>query len=444
MRLVRPDGKSRSWVVGTILVGLLAGADSARADEKPSHITWHTDYTQAMGLAEQQGRSLLIYYYQPGKNACGDCFDCLAKTNETVARRLHDFVCVRLSMSATIRMDGKEVKLLDHPAFARLGGKPGIAILELAHKDSPNYGSVAKELPFDEEQGLARKLAVFFGGTSGANTQRKASGSQGQRWLTDYAQGVESARKQGKLLLIHFHGSQEDELQRQFESDTLSNPAVQEGLAQYVCVRLANDVTIEAEDGKTVRLLDSAAFAEMLGRPGIAILDFAHRDAPYFGEVVSMFPLLERHPYTSERMAEILRLPPGTLTQRTLIYAVRVHAERPQSAQGQRDTYLSEEAQSHAQYQAQIRVQGHHQWGSRFQRILGHLPLGLTASEVCAESWPGEHLLEAAIECVRCWRLSSGHWSKVSRPHPVYGYDMKLGSNGIWYATGIFGEGMLR
>jgi hypothetical protein len=64
----------------------------------------------------------------------------------------------------------------------------------------------------------------------------------------------------------------------------------------------------------------------------------------------------------------------------------------------------------------------------------------MTASEVCAESWPGENLVEAAVECVRCWRLSQGHWSAVRAAHRLFGYDMKRGSNGIWYATGIFGR----
>ncbi len=57
--------------------------------------------------------------------------------------------------------------------------------------------------------------------------------------------------------------------------------------------------------------------------------------------------------------------------------------------------------------------------------------------EVCAESWGGQHLVEAAIECVRCWRLSSGHWSAVCARSRFFGYDMKLGANGVWYATGI-------
>ena len=64
----------------------------------------------------------------------------------------------------------------------------------------------------------------------------------------------------------------------------------------------------------------------------------------------------------------------------------------------------------------------------------------LVSREVVAESWPGESLLDAAIECVRCWRTSAGHWEGVSAPHAEYAYDMKLGSNGVWYATGIFGD----
>jgi hypothetical protein len=139
-------------------------------------------------------------------------------------------------------------------------------------------------------------------------------------------------------------------------------------------------------------------------------------------------------------MAVILDLPSGTLTQRTLIYAVRTHPDRPASTEGAFDVYLASEAQSHSEHQARIRLQGHHNWGHRFHRINGKLPHGLLACEVCAESWPGENLVEAAVECVRCWRLSSGHWSAVRAKHAVYAYDMKRGSNGVWYATGVFGR----
>jgi hypothetical protein len=144
--------------------------------------------------------------------------------------------------------------------------------------------------------------------------------------------------------------------------------------------------------------------------------------------------------YTPEQLEVIANLPPGTPTQRALIYAIRIHPDAPASTNGTFDPMLAKEAESHSLHQARIQRQGHHNWDARFRRINAVLPAGLVACEVCAESWPGESLVEAAIECVRSWRTSSGHWRAVRTACPVYGYDMKRGSNGVWYATGIFGQ----
>ena len=54
-----------------------------------------------------------------------------------------------------------------------------------------------------------------------------------------------------------------------------------------------------------------------------------NKDSDYYGQVVSVFPFLNDRVYTADQVREILDLPPGTLTQRTMIYAVRTHPERP-------------------------------------------------------------------------------------------------------------------
>ncbi len=264
--------------------------------------------------------------------------------------------------------------------------------------------------------------------------------SDGVEWLDDYLEGIAAARQRRRMLLIFFTGPEDDADSRRFWDETLTDPRVEANLDDYVCVRLPLNAEAEIE-GNTIRLLKHRAFREMLGRPGVAIVDYRNRDDEFYGQVVSTFPLTRKLWYTPEKMAVILELPAGTLTQRTLIYAVRTHPDKPQSTDGSVNVMLTAEARSHSQHQARIRLQGHHQWGSRFAKITRLLPRGLIATEVCAESWPGESLVEAAIECVRCWRLSSGHWAKVRAPHREYGYDMRRGSNGIWYATGIFGQG---
>lgn len=257
-------------------------------------------------------------------------------------------------------------------------------------------------------------------------------------WHRDYAEAMTVAEQQNKMLLVYFCGGCDADRCTRFKTETLEDVSVCRRLQEYVCVQVPMDAKITV-GGKEVTLLEHEAFQEMLGQPGIAIIDYRTSDAKLRGYVVSMFPITERLWYTPERMAVILELPPGTLTQRTLIYAVRIHSEHPASTDSDPSPYLFDEAESHSQHQADIRLQGHHQWDSRFHRIVSRLPGGLSAKEVCAESWPGEHLVEAAIECVRCWRLSDGHWNAVRSPNRCFGYDMKRGNNGIWYATGIFG-----
>ncbi len=259
-------------------------------------------------------------------------------------------------------------------------------------------------------------------------------------WHSSYAKAMDVAEKQGRMLLIYFCDPGNDEPCRRFKAETLDDPDVCDKLREYVCVRIPLDAAIKI-DGEDVVLLEHRSFKEMLGKPGIAIADFANAGADHYGHVVSTFPITKKLWYTPERMVTILTLPPGTLTQRTLIYAVRIHPDKPSSTDGRVDSRLAGEAEKHSRYQARIRRQGHHHWDRRFRRINTRLPRGLVACEVCAESWPGENLVEAAVECVRCWRLSEGHWSAVRAFHRVYGYDIKRGPNGIWYATGIFGKG---
>jgi hypothetical protein len=256
-------------------------------------------------------------------------------------------------------------------------------------------------------------------------------------WQTNYAKATAVAEGANKMLFIRFHDSAADGPSQRLKTEALDDPQVRGKLQDYVCLQLPVDAKITVQ-GKSVVLLEHEAFREMLGKPGIAIVDYRTSDAKLRGLVTSQFPVTDTLRYTPEQMAVILTLPPGTLTQRTMIYAVRIHPDRPASTDGKMLPTLLEEAQSHSQYQANICVQGHHFWESRFHRIRSRMPrrAGLPR-EVCAESWGGENLVDAAVECVRCWRLSSGHWSAVSSPSRFYGYDIKRGGNGVWYATGI-------
>lgn len=256
-------------------------------------------------------------------------------------------------------------------------------------------------------------------------------------WRSDYAETLAAAEAEQKLALLWFVDERWSDGDTAFERVVLREPGIAARLsARFVAAKLLL-ATNSREGNETSKLLDHAAFAEMQGQPGFAILDMTDKTSPLHRRVVSILPFRGAYP-APDKLAVLLDLPQGTLTQRTLIYAIRTHRERPASTAGEWSPLLAHETASHSTYQARIALQGHHQWESRFHAINAKLPGGLLAQEVCAESWPGQSLLDAAIECVDSWRQSPGHWEAVRTRPEFFGYDMQRGRNGVWYATGIF------
>jgi len=255
-------------------------------------------------------------------------------------------------------------------------------------------------------------------------------------WHNNYADAVNVATREKKMLLVYFSERRINAVHQAFARTTLGDPRVARELSKnYVLCRVVDREKI-LFSRRRAALLDHPAFAEMQQRPGIAILDFAHEKAEYYQQVVSAFPFTPGMYHNAASMLTILALPAGSLTQRTMIYVVRTHPDRPQSTLGQFHPVLADQAKAHSVRMASMRNQGHHNWGSRAQQIsyqIGDMP-----QEIVAESWPGETLLEACRDCVDSWRQSSGHWRQVRSRHGIFGYDIHKGQNGIWYATGIF------
>ncbi|MEJ5340934.1 MAG: hypothetical protein WHT09_05145 [Thermogutta sp.] len=434
----------------------------------------HTRYATAYPVARDHRKVLLVFFTDE-------------TSSEEAAKALSELwspfktACeaVIVQPNEKIRTVRGDITLRDDPAFAELGKQPGLAIISFlkSPEENDDFGKVVATFTCDEQHGFSptrqraiRDTLTSLIGSAATSTPKPMLGtadapvgsgpesaSQSPRsgnsdvalathlapiqeadmWLSSYAQGVAQARREKKMLLVYLYPEKNVSLREKFEGTALRDSRVLQELVHYVRVRLPESVTVD-RDGKTVRLLDAPSLSEMEGQPGLFIVDYASEGEKYYGEVVSVFPFLDGRPYTADEMLAILTLPPGTLTQRTMVYAVRVHPERPRSILGRPDPYLFSEAEQHSQYQARIRLQGHHFWESRFARIIRAMRGQNTASEVCAESWPGQGLLRAALECVRCWRLSPGHWRAVSSRADAYGYDIKRGSNGVWYATGIF------
>jgi hypothetical protein len=266
----------------------------------------------------------------------------------------------------------------------------------------------------------------------------------GLSWHTDYAAACDEARSAKKMLLVNFVPRDESDIQNGFEKSLQQVDAIRAKLDDFVLVRVgenrrAGNLLFPLRKKNRGRLIDDAAFKHLGQSPGLAIIDFEHADESYYGQVVTVLPFKNGKYYRwkNSQFEVALGLPAGTITQRMMVWAVRIHPEQPQSTVGTMHPELAALATKHSEYQAQIGVQGHQHFENRAQtvRFVTH---SNEVSEVVAESWENQDLIDSCIDCVASWRQSPGHWAGVSSRHRLYGYDIRKGSNGIWYGTGLF------
>lgn len=266
-----------------------------------------------------------------------------------------------------------------------------------------------------------------------ATPDRKAAlETMGIPRIDDYATAGEAAQSARAMLLVSVEpntGDPADTAGQRLERADVQERFLRSGTPWVFC-RIGM-----TEAGP---LVADPSLVEMRRGPGVFVVD--HTGGPLTGRVVSVLPRTsgKYYRFSPSHIDELASLPPGTLTQRSMVLAVRIHPENPQSTVGTCNPMLCQEAAAHSGHQARIRTQGHHNWGLRSQRIVGNAGGAGSASEVCAESWENQDLLDSCVDCVASWRQSSGHWNAVRSPQSAYGYDIRRGGNGIWYATGIF------
>ncbi len=245
---------------------------------------------------------------------------------------------------------------------------------------------------------LALAVLVSASKTIAEEKAASATPDQGAKlvWLDNYTKAMDQAQAEKKLMLVHFYRPEDQKREAAATAadsvvnveEALSDGKLADKLADYVLVKLPVDAKITIK-GEPTRLLGHRAYAELRNGPGIAVIDFAHPDAEYYGYVVSALPFTpgKYYRFRSNHLATLINLPEGTLTQRSMILAVRIHPEHPASTVGQEDPVLLSEAAGHSDYQAQVHVQGHQGWGERFQRIIGKL-LGAARLARRSKWWP--------------------------------------------------------
>lgn len=259
--------------------------------------------------------------------------------------------------------------------------------------------------------------------------------AQPGHWHSDYYEAQVAAEKRYQNLLINITDNSN-------ESQQLSCYLHTFGLAKclrfYTLLECPTSATIYYEESEH-KLLDEYFAKYLYGQPGIIIINYSNPEDNTYNYSISAIPA--KYLDTRAKIIELLQLPEGSITQRTMIWALRTHPARPQSANGPQNNYLRTETTTAAQHEANLDLQGHHNWEPRFARISNNIP-GL-AKEIVSETWPQTtRLVPAAKDLVRSWYEADrhqpvGHWGVAMRPTSAYSYDMAQGKSGKWYSSGI-------
>jgi hypothetical protein len=259
------------------------------------------------------------------------------------------------------------------------------------------------------------------------------------QWHASYDEAWTRAVREKKDLVIYFRGDDKHDA-------AFDNKDVKKRLRDFVCLKVP-----ASYEYKGKRLLDYDALDDMNGKPGLAVVSLHDTKLTQHNELISAHPFVGSRyswvpDYGPQEIEHILDMPArATLSQRSMIYAIWVHPERPRSIFGIAHPAFLGHAQRHSARQAGMRNQHHADLIATIGRLESDMNKGLgNGSEVVAESWGafvgGENVLEASFSCIDAWRHSSGHWGAVSREHTYFGYDISRSSSGTWYATGIFAD----
>jgi hypothetical protein len=257
-------------------------------------------------------------------------------------------------------------------------------------------------------------------------------------WHTDYSAAYRQAREERKMLLLFFRDEAQPRIADIFERDILAGDELRDPLEKVVRVVLPLDALHPFSDPEkpATKILDHSSFQYMYRQQGIAMIDLTDPDSELNGHVVSAHAFSPGRHYTARAMKIVLGLPRGTVTQRALIYAVRLYPYPPVSTtEGKCHSFLCQQARQSSQLMANYGSVGHHDWGTRQGEIAA--ATGRSAMEVAAMS-ANARLINAALEVVDQWAGSPAHWGIMSAPAAIFGYDLVHDAAGNWWGTGVF------
>lgn len=275
-------------------------------------------------------------------------------------------------------------------------------------------------------------------------TSSKATSSKGLTWHQDYPTGyIEAAGRQNYLLMLFSDVADGSPLAA--SSNSLFAPSLQPILEQFSRVSLSVNAPMPSvmqarsgtsNNGVQSLLLGHRSFRHLGVRAGIVLVDLTDPESAHHAQVVSAIPLPVSGQFTHDDLMLTLNLPKGSISQRTLLSAIRGNVPAAKLSLRNFSGTLVSLARRNSRYMAEYGQSGPFEQGRRRDTVVQEFGFQADLQELFFVTAAEETIQEAARQAVESWQATPAALEVLTTPAVAMGMDMvRSPQNGRWYVT---------
>ena len=261
-------------------------------------------------------------------------------------------------------------------------------------------------------------------------------------WHEDYVSAYAEASQQKSFLLMLFRNPAERD-QLEAADSPLGDPQLRPILEQFSRVELPVNAAIPATQGDASQddtipslLLQHRSFRHLHSRAGLAIVDLTDPESSNHARVVSVLPLPEEGRFDVNNLELLLTLPHGSISQRTLLFAVRRTV--PDSSLSMREfaPTLTQFARRNCRYMAHREQSVPFEQDVRREAVASEFGPQAELRELVFATDTATTIHDAALQAVNEWMAAADSLETLTAPADAMGMELfQSPETGRWYAT---------
>ena len=263
-------------------------------------------------------------------------------------------------------------------------------------------------------------------------------------WHEDYVAAFAEASQRKQYLLMLFRDKTETR-PRQSSASSLFAPSLQPMLEQFIRVELPVNTAMPATFESTATadqndlpqlLLNHRSFRHLGVQPGIVVVDLTDPESANYARVVSSIPLPGDGLLSTDELMLAFNLPKGTISQRTLLLAIRRNVPDSSLSMREFSATLVEQARRNSRMMAHSEQSVSFEQDLRREAVVREFGPRVELLELVFATENRTTVQDAALQAVNSWSASSDSFEVLTTPAKAMGMDMfQSPETGRWYVT---------